>query len=45
MHDNDEIIISEKLDEVDLQLRYYEYTINCLEKKQVAESISKIVKM
>lgn len=43
--EGDEKILAEKLGDVDLQLRYLEYMIVCLEKKQVAESISKITKI
>lgn len=33
---SEEEILADKMDEIDLQLKYLEYSINCLEKKQVA---------
>lgn len=45
MDQNDEHILAYKLNDVDLQLEYYHYLISCLEKKQIAESVSKITKI
>lgn len=41
----EEAIVESKLDEIDIQLRFYEYLMACLEKKQIAESISKVTRI
>lgn len=42
--EDEEQILYNRLSSAESQLRYLEYIINRLEKKQIAESISKITK-
>lgn len=44
LRSSDEILL-DKIEEANTQMKYFGYTINNLEKKQVAESISKVIKM
>lgn len=41
---SEEKLLFDRISEVNTQLKYLEYTINKLERKQIAESISRITK-